>query len=212
MADAYNQGIRDRIATFETRERSADDLRPWLDDPAHPVLVGVDASEGGEVLGWIAASEYRPRACYAGIGEFSVYVRRDARGRGAGHALVEAFLPACAAAGLWKILSRVFPENRASRTLLAAHGFREVGTYRRHGRLDGVWKDVVIVERLLDDDRGPGAAAGAGRGDGSTAPDQDCNASGSSSSPSAPPSNTRTSSPKTSPSSAPASSDSSQPS
>lgn len=151
MAAIYNQGIQDRIATFETRERSFEDLRPWLDDPAHPVRVAVESDGARRVLGWIAASSYRPRTCYAGIAEFSVYVDRDTRGRGVGHALLAAFLPACAEVGLWKVLSRVFPENAGSRRLLAAHGFREVGTYRAHAQLDGVWRDVVIVERLLGD-------------------------------------------------------------
>ena len=146
IAEIYNQGIRDRVATFETRERAPEEIRSWLDDPAHPVLV---AEGDGEVLGWIAASGYRPRECYAGVGEFSVYVASAARGRGVGDALMREFLPACAAAGLWKLVSRIFPENAASLALCARHGFRTVGTYRRHARLDGRWRDVVIVERLL---------------------------------------------------------------
>ena len=97
----------------------------------------------------MAASTYRPRECYAGIAEFSVYVAGSARGRRVGDALLAAFLPACEAAGLWKVLSRIFPENGASRRLCARHGFREVGTYARHARLDGAWRDVAIVERLL---------------------------------------------------------------
>lgn len=158
MTMVYNQGIRDGIATFETRERAPDELAPWLDDPAHPVLVAVDDAA---VLGWVAASSYRPRACYDGVAEFSVYVAREARGRGVGRTLMAAFLPACEAVGLWKLLSRVFPENAASRALLARSGFREVGTYLRHARHRGAWRDVVIVERLLgaalDDLRAEGA-------------------------------------------------------
>ena len=146
IAAIYNDGIHDRIATFETLERSAEDLVPWLEDARYPFLV---AEWAGEVVGWVAASQYRPRACYAGVAEFSVYVGRDRRGTGLGRTLMDAFLPACAAAGYWKVLSRVFPENRASRALLAACGFREVGVYEKHARLDGIWRDVVIVERLL---------------------------------------------------------------
>jgi L-amino acid N-acyltransferase YncA len=146
IAEIYNHGIRGRQATFETRERTAEDVAPWFGDPRHPVLVAVD---GGRVLGWAAASTYRPRDCYAGIAEFSVYVHQDARGRGVGDRLMGAFLPACEAAGCWKVLSRIFPENTASRALCARHGFREVGVYQRHGKLDGAWRDVVIVERLL---------------------------------------------------------------
>ncbi|MEX2502336.1 MAG: arsinothricin resistance N-acetyltransferase ArsN1 family A [Trueperaceae bacterium] len=148
VAAIYNEGIRDRIATFETRERAPEELTGWLDDPDHPLLVARDHDDQ-HVLGWIAATTYRSRPCYDGIAEFSVYVARDARGRKVGHALMEAFLPACERVGIWKILSRVFPENVGSRKLLARHGFREVGTYLRHARLDHAWKDVVIVERLL---------------------------------------------------------------
>jgi phosphinothricin acetyltransferase len=147
MAEIYNQGIRSRTATFETRERAAEDLRVWLDDPHHPVLV---AEHDGAVVGWIAASGYRPRECYAGVAEFSVYVEERARGQGVGDALMRAFIPACEHAGLWKVLSRIFPENTASLALCRRHGFREVGVYRKHARLDGVWRDVVIVERLIE--------------------------------------------------------------
>lgn len=146
IASIYNEGIRGRGATFETRERTAADLAGWFGDPRHPVLV---AESGGAMLGWVAASAYRARDCYAGIMEFSVYVAAAARGRGVGDALLAAFLPACQAAGAWKVLSRIFPENPASLALCARHGFREVGVYRRHAKLDGAWRDVVIVERLL---------------------------------------------------------------
>ncbi len=147
IAEIYNQGIRGRLATFETRERTPDDVLPWIADAArHPVLV---AERAGRVDGWVAASAYRPRDCYAGIAEYAIYVRSSAHGLRVGDRLMTAFLPALEAAGYWKVLSRIFPENRASLALAARHGFREVGTYQRHGRLDGAWRDVVIVERLL---------------------------------------------------------------
>lgn len=146
IAAIYNDGITGRMATFETRPRTADDVAAWFDEPRYPRLV---AERDGRVVGWVAASGYRARECYAGIAEFSVYVAASERGRGVGDALLGRFLPACEAAGFWKVLSRIFPENRASRALCRRHGFREVGTYERHGRLDGEWRDVVIVERLL---------------------------------------------------------------
>jgi L-amino acid N-acyltransferase YncA len=156
VAAIYNEGIRGRGATFETAERTADDVLAWLAPasgtagaPAQPFLVAMDAD--GAVLGWVRASSYRSRACYAGIADFSVYVSGAARGRRVGDALMSAFLPACAAAGLWKVLSRIFPENAASLALCARHGFRTVGTYEKHAKLDGVWRDVVIVERLLSE-------------------------------------------------------------
>jgi phosphinothricin acetyltransferase len=145
IARIYNEGIEDRIATFETRPRSSDDIRQWFDG-VHPVMV-VEAD--GRVVAFGATSKYRDRECYAGIAEASVYVARDARGRGAGSLALEALISAAGAAGFWKLVSRIFVENRVSRALVGRHGFREVGIYRKHARLDGVWRDVVIVERLL---------------------------------------------------------------
>jgi L-amino acid N-acyltransferase YncA len=150
IAEIYNQGIRGRMATFETEERSPAERAAWLasHDARHPVLVAV-ARSSGQVLGWVAASEYRSRPCYQGVAEFSVYVHEAARGQGVGRTLMDAFIPTCRDAGIWKLLSRVFLENCASRALCSYAGFREVGIYEKHARLDGVWKDTVIVERLI---------------------------------------------------------------
>ena len=145
IARIYNQGIADRGATFETRLRTADDIRGWFDG-VHPVVA---VEQDGAVVAFGATFPYRARACYAGIAETSVYVAREFRGHGAGRLALTALMDAAAAAGLWKLVSRIFVENAASRRLVAAAGFREVGIYERHGRLDGVWRDVVIVERLL---------------------------------------------------------------
>ena len=146
IAAIYNEGIDDRIATFETRHRTGAEVVAWLDG-RHPVVV-VEAADAS-VIGFAASSAYRPRACYDGVAEFSVYVARAARGGGAGRLAMEGLIDAAARAGFWKLVSRVFDENEASRRLLRGLGFREVGVYERHGRLDGRWRDVVIVERLL---------------------------------------------------------------
>jgi phosphinothricin acetyltransferase len=148
IARIYNEGIDDRMATFETRHRTADDVVRWFDG-RHPVVVIED--DDGDVIAFAATSTYRPRDCYAGIAEFSVYASRDARGRGAGRMAMEALFAAARDAGFWKLVSRVFVENVASRGLLRAVGFREVGVYERHGQLDGEWRDVVIVEKLWSD-------------------------------------------------------------
>jgi phosphinothricin acetyltransferase len=97
---------------------------------------------------------YRPRECYAGIAEFSVYVAREARGRGAGRLAMERLIEASEDAGLWKLVSRIFPENEPSLALMRSVGFRVVGTYEKHAQLDGVWRDVVIVERLIPENIG----------------------------------------------------------
>jgi len=145
MARIYNEGIEDRVATFEIRLRSADEICQWFDG-VHPIVV---VEENCEVVAFAATSQYRPRECYAGIAETSVYVARESRRRGAGSLALEALIRAAHQAGFWKLLSRVFPENVASRGLIRELGFREVGTYEKHGKLDGQWRDVVIVELLI---------------------------------------------------------------
>jgi L-amino acid N-acyltransferase YncA len=145
IAQIYNQGIEDRVATFETKLRSAADVQTWFDG-IHPVVV---LEEDGQVIAFAATFNYRPRDCYAGIAELSVYVTRNGRGRGAGRIVLEALIAEAEQRGFWKLLSRVFPENIASRKLIASVGFREAGVYKDHGKLDGQWRDVVIVERLI---------------------------------------------------------------
>ena len=147
IARIYNQGIEERTATFETRPRTEEEIKGWFGG-THPVVV---VEEDGEVISFAATSSYRPRECYAGVAEFSVYTAREARGRGAGRLVMQALIREAGRAGFWKLLSRIFVENTASRDLLASLGFREVGVYEKHARLDGVWRDVVMVERLIPD-------------------------------------------------------------
>lgn len=146
IAAIYNEGIDDRVATFETRPRTADDIRGWFTGQ-HPIIVIADHE--GRIVAFAATSPYRPRACYAGVAETSVYVARSARGQGAGRIALQALIDAARNGGFWKLLSRIFPENQASRALVRSVGFREVGIYERHGTLDGKWRDVVIVEYVI---------------------------------------------------------------
>ncbi len=146
IASIYNQGIEDRLATFETRQHTAEEVEGWFDD-FHPMVV-VESDEGA-VVAYAATFAYRNRDFYRGVAEFSVYVDRDYRLQGAGSLAMEALVDAARAAGLWKLVSRIFVENLGSRHLLARLSFREVGVYERHAKLDGEWRNVVIVERLL---------------------------------------------------------------
>lgn len=148
IAEIYNQGIKDRVATYETEPRSPEDRGAWLHAIAgrYPAVV---AEAGGQVVGWAGAGPYRARECYRGIGEFSVYVHRAWRGHGIGDLLLPALISEAEQLGLWKLLSRIFLFNEASRALCRKHGFREVGIYEKHAKLDGRWLDVVIVERLI---------------------------------------------------------------
>ena len=153
IARIYNQGIEERIATFETEPRAPTQIEAQLAEKGdrYPTIV---VERDGEILAWASAGPYRSREAYAGVAEHSVYTARDARGAGAGRAALEALIREYEARGFWKLVSRIFPENQASLVLHERAGFRMVGVYRRHGRLDGEWRDCVIVERLL------GAAGG----------------------------------------------------
>jgi phosphinothricin acetyltransferase len=100
-------------------------------------------------VGWASISIYNIRPCYSGVGEFSVYVKEGYRGRGVGKKLMTALIEEAKRLGYWKILSRIFTFNVASRNLCRSCGFREVGIYEKHGKLNGRWLDTVIVERLI---------------------------------------------------------------
>jgi L-amino acid N-acyltransferase YncA len=150
LAQIYNEGIEDRVGTFETRPRTVADVQAWFDG-LHPIVVVEAAGEG--IIAFASTSSYRSRDCYAGIAEFSVYVARRARGKGAGAVAMRALIEAVKPAGIWKLVSRIFVENQASRRLMASMGFREVGIYEKHARLDGEWRDVVIVERLIPENQ-----------------------------------------------------------
>jgi phosphinothricin acetyltransferase len=154
IARIYNQGIEERVATFETEPRSPEDIRAQLASKGdrYPTVV---AERDGVVVAWASAGAYRSRPAYAGVAEHSVYVDRSARGQGAGRAALDALCRCYEARGFWKLVSRIFPENVASLALHERAGFRTVGVYARHGKLAGEWRDCVIVEKLL------GEAAGA---------------------------------------------------
>ena len=147
IAAIYNQGIEERQATFETRPRSAQEIAELLAGSGSPPFLVAEL--GGDVVGWGRLTAYSPRSCYAGVGEASVYLDGAARGQGLGRRLIDALCDAAGQDGYWKIVGLLFPTNAASVALCRAAGFREVGVYRRHGQLDGEWRDVVIVERLL---------------------------------------------------------------
>ena len=148
VEEAYRHGIEDGEATFETATPSWEAFDAGK-IPA-PRLVAED--DDGRVLGWAAASLVSTRAAYRGVIEHSVYLHRDARGRGMGRMLLAAFVEAADEAGYWTIQSSIFPENRASLALHEAAGFRVVGRRERIARSTlgehaGLWRDTVLVER-----------------------------------------------------------------
>jgi L-amino acid N-acyltransferase YncA len=147
MCGIYNAAIAERGSTFETEPRSGEDFEARVDDDRFTSLVG---ELGGGVVGWAGLASYSARPCYAGIGECSVYVAAAARGRGVGSALTEALAAAAGRDGFHKMIGKLFTDNAASIRLVERCGFASVGLHRRHGQLDGTWRDVLVVERLLD--------------------------------------------------------------
>ena len=148
IARIYNQGIEDRLATLETRPRTAEERAEWLAarDPRHPVVVAVD---GDMVVGWGALNAFNPRPAYDHVADFSVYVAREARGRGIGAALLTALEERARALSYHKLVLAAFPNNAAGMRLYERHGFGRVGVYREHGRLDGRLVDVIVMEKIL---------------------------------------------------------------
>jgi L-amino acid N-acyltransferase YncA len=148
----YVEGIATGNATFETESPGWEN---W--DAKHHHHSRLVALEGEGLLGWAALSPVSQRRVYAGVAEVSIYVAEAARGKGVGRALLAALVEQAERNGIWTLQAGIFPENRASISLHKACGFREVGVRERIGRLKGVWRDVVLMER-----RGRDALATAG--------------------------------------------------
>jgi L-amino acid N-acyltransferase YncA len=161
VAAIYNAGIAGRQATFETRPREPDEISAWL-ERGQPFLVAQDGDRG--ILGFARATPYSDRPFYAGVGEHTVYVDAAARGHGLGRRLLDELAVEAERRGLYKLTSRIFTTNAASRAVHRAAGFEEIGVTRFHGRLDGEWKHCVIVDRLLGDAAAASDESAAGRG------------------------------------------------
>jgi L-amino acid N-acyltransferase YncA len=142
VAAIYAAGIATRNATFET---AVPEWAEW--DAAHLPEHRFVASEGGQPIGWVALTGYSDRCCYEGVADLSVYVAPAAQGRGVGRALLEHLVASAEDAGIWTLQAGIFPENEASLALHRRCGFRLVGTRERIGQLDGVWRDVLLLER-----------------------------------------------------------------
>ena len=142
VARVFAEGIATRNATFETEVPA---WEAW--DSSHLADHRFVALREGEVVGWAAASAVSGRCCYSGVVENSVYVAEAARGQGVGRRLLEELIASTEAAGIWTIQAGMFPENEGSIRLHEAVGFENVGTHRRLGKLDDLWRDVLLLER-----------------------------------------------------------------
>ncbi len=138
----YEEGIATGNATFETE---APEWAEW--DSKHLQAARLVAEVEGKVAGWAALSPVSSRCVYSGVAELSIYIASGMRGKGVGKALLEAVVAESEAKGLWTLRSGVFPENTASLALHQKFGFRILGTHERIGKMDGRWRDVVLMER-----------------------------------------------------------------
>ena len=148
IARIYNQGVQDRAATFENAFVTPEERYLWLvaRPEKYPVLV---AEVKHTMMGWASLAPYSPRACYSGIAELSIYIDRSLRGHGVGQELMKAMQQAARAKGYHKLIGRVMAENEPGRKLCHVTGWKEVGVHEKHGKLEGVWHDLVLVEFLM---------------------------------------------------------------
>ena len=146
----YNQGIADRIATLEVEAKTEEDVRRWLLDEQPTRYEAIVAESAGAIAGWAALRPYSHRCAYAGVADLSIYVERDARGKGVGEQLLTALEERARRNDFHKIVLFTFPFNEAGQRLYRKRGFREVGTFREQGMLDGRSVDVLIMEKILE--------------------------------------------------------------
>ena len=148
IATIYNQGIEDRIATLETETKDLATMTAWMmgRDDRHVVLV---AELDGSVAGWASINRYNARRAYDGVGELSVYIHRDHRGRGVGQRLLSALEDQGRRHGFYKFVLFTFPTNGLGQGLYRKLGYREVGVFKDQGLLDGQFVDVMAMEKAL---------------------------------------------------------------
>ncbi len=145
VAEIFNQGVEDRVATFETELATPEDATRWIETDV--VIVG---ERDAHVIGWAKASAYSDdHHYYDSVREATLYVEREARRSGIGRQLLDSLAAAASKAGAHKLIGKVFTSNEPSIALVTGLGWREVGVHERHGKLDGEWKDVLVVEKLL---------------------------------------------------------------
>jgi len=149
IAEIYNQGIEDRVATFETGLRTVLDMERWFEERGDRYKVVVIEEGDGIPKGWASINEFHSRCCYAGVGDLSVYIQRDCRGKGIGKVLLDDLIETAKKQDFHKLVLSMFSFNEAAKKLYLSAGFRIVGTYENQGKLDGNYVDVMIMEKIF---------------------------------------------------------------
>ncbi|MGG3574003.1 N-acetyltransferase family protein [Bacillus gobiensis] len=140
----YIKGIETGNATFETEAPS---WEKW--DIDHLQIGRLVALQGNQIVGWVALSPYSSRPVYRGVAGVSIYIDPEFRGKKVGSSLMKKLIERCEKEGFWTLQSGIFPENQASLSLHQKFGFREVGRREKIGKLDGKWRDVLLLEKKL---------------------------------------------------------------
>ncbi|WP_019156630.1 arsinothricin resistance N-acetyltransferase ArsN1 family A [Robertmurraya massiliosenegalensis] len=148
IMNIYNQGIEDRVATLETEPKNQVYMEEWFKqlEGRYKVIV---AEEEGTVKGWASLNPYNNRCAYSGVADLSVYIARDSRGKGIGGLLLTAIDEVARQNGFHKIVLFTFPFNQLGQRLYHKAGYREVGTFKNQGILDGEFVDVMSMEKIL---------------------------------------------------------------
>ncbi|MEH7125072.1 arsinothricin resistance N-acetyltransferase ArsN1 family A [Bacillus sp. JJ1773] len=148
ILNIYNEGIEDRIATLETQTKDLQYMKEWFEQHRGRYKVIV-AEQDGQILGWSSLNKYNNRCTYAGVADLSVYIARDYRGMGIGSLLLVAIENLAIENDFHKIVLFTFPFNQLGQGLYRKKGYREVGTFKNQGILDGKYVDVMAMEKLL---------------------------------------------------------------
>lgn len=151
IAEIYNQGIQDRIATLEADQKSIEEMKRWFSTRSERHKVIVIEDQNGTIKGWASLNVFNPRECYRGVADLSIYIHREDRGKGLGTQLLIALIKLAKEIGFHKLVLATFACNDAGQNLYHSVGFRTVGTYIKQGMLDGKWIDMTIMEKILDD-------------------------------------------------------------
>ncbi|MGV3489499.1 MAG: arsinothricin resistance N-acetyltransferase ArsN1 family A [Tuberibacillus sp.] len=149
VLEIYNQGIEERIATLEEEPKTLDDIQSWFSHHQDRYVGLVAQNEVGNIAGWIALSPYNPREAYKGVGEISVYIHRDFRGKGIGQKLLEQLEKSAFENGFYKLVLFTFPFNSLGQGLYKKMGYRQVGVFMNQGILDGKFVDVMAMEKMI---------------------------------------------------------------
>ena len=148
ILNIYNQGIEDRIATLEEDRKDIDYMTEWFNNHNGRFAVIVIENDD-EIVGWASLNPYSNRYAYAGVADLSIYIRRDYRGKGVGSLLLKEIECTASKNDFNKIVLFTFPFNKLGQVLYRKIGYREVGLFKKHGKLDGRFVDVMIMEKIL---------------------------------------------------------------